>query len=361
MNAKFNLNLSNPVALNITLSGAVLLFFIWGHQGLTREIIVSWMLAALIILNLRALFIKKIDSVSRKCPYAVCKEDYLRNSDLLLDQQNLAIKKINRELENARKAAEKSERLQSAFLSNMSHEIRTPLNAIIGFTQLLVSNDQPDEIKKAYVDIINQNTNDLLNLIDDILHLSKIESGIIKNLEMEGSVAEFVNEVYYSFKVMNPEVDKSNINFVINNKVDIHNDFITTDFLKLKQVLYNLIINAFKFTKEGYVELGCEIYKSKQILFYVKDTGIGIPKDQHKTIFERFRQLEDKYLTREYRGVGLGLNISKRIIELLKGKIWLESEVGQGATFFITIPTKKANSHTDNLITDGQLKKVQSY
>ncbi|MEI6820479.1 MAG: response regulator [Bacteroidota bacterium] len=241
----------------------------------------------------------------------------------------------------AKEKAEESDMLKSAFLANMSHEIRTPMNAIIGFSELQAEPDIKAEDRNKYIKIVVQRSYDLLGIINDILDISRMESGQLSIFEKEGDVTKVFNELYEFFNARNLNLEKKPIELRMNVDLPIDNYYINTDFSRLKQILINLISNSYKFTAEGYIEFGCSLINyDTEILYYVKDSGIGIAKDKQSIIFNRFRQVEDGYLTREYGGVGLGLSISKGLIDLMKGKIWLESDLGEGSTFYFTLPYK---------------------
>jgi PAS domain S-box-containing protein len=249
---------------------------------------------------------------------------------------NEELNQINQELVKAKEKAEESDRLKTAFIQNMSHEIRTPMNAIIGFSELL-ANKFDDKVKvEKYTQIISQRSNDLLEIINEILDIAKIESGQIPlnidscNLEFAFlEIAAFFNE----FKVKS---HKQHIKFSFTLDEELKSIDILTDPVKLRQILINLINNSFKFTEEGEIKAGCNI-KDNELVFFVSDTGIGIPEDKFDNIFDRFVQLELNP-NRLYGGTGLGLSIVKGLVSLLKGQIWLTSKIGSGTTFFFSIP-----------------------
>lgn len=244
----------------------------------------------------------------------------------------------NQKLREARKKAVESDKLKSAFLANMSHEIRTPMNGIIGFSNLLKMGGADKDQQMEYLGFIEKCGNTLLSLIDDIIDISKIEAGQLTVRETETCITDILHEVFVSF-------DRNRIsenNKAVELRLILPDTscplYIRTDPCRFKQVISNLIGNALKFTEEGFVEFG---YKtaSGEVEFYVKDTGIGIPKDKFRIIFDRFGQVitNDKH---NQKGTGLGLAISVNIVKLLGGKMWLESEVGKGSTFFFTLPLK---------------------
>ena len=244
-------------------------------------------------------------------------------------------KREENELIEAKEKAEESDRLKSAFLANMSHEVRTPLNSIIGFSELLGDANFPEDQKKEFVHHIISNGNNLLNIINDIVDISKIESGEIIIRKSKIQVKKLLAEIS-GMHMMN--VEEKNLRFTTSFAVSGAEAEISVlaDKARLLQIFNNLISNALKFTSEGYIELGCRPVGDR-IEFHVKDTGIGIPSDYHAKIFERFRQVEASY-TRKFGGNGLGLAISKNLAELMGGEIWVESKFGEGSTFYFSLP-----------------------
>lgn len=239
------------------------------------------------------------------------------------------------ELIKAKEKAEESDRLKSVFLANMSHEIRTPMNGIIGFTDMLNNDDLGPEEKKMYAEIIKDSTNQLLHIINDILDLSRIEAKQLKIERNYFDINKFLKELDYEFELIKTKLKKQNIQIHFQNKnTELQ---IYTDETRLRQIISNLLNNALKFTDEGTIEYGYYIENNKDIVFYVKDTGIGISKSHQKMIFERFRQVDESD-ARVYSGTGLGLSIVKGLIKILNGKIWLESTPGEGSIFFVSIP-----------------------
>lgn len=248
-------------------------------------------------------------------------------------------KEAEDELRAARDKAEESDLLKTRFLANMSHEIRTPMNAILGFSHLLEDDNlQPSE-KKEYVSLIHRRGHDLLNIINDILDISKIEANQIKIYNEPCDVNLMIEEL---ITIHSLNTKSKNIELKIGSKIETIPP-ITIDVQRLQQILNNLIGNSVKFTKYGYIEVGYKLIDNSYLRFYVKDTGVGIAKEKQEMIFERFRQSEDNHLTRIYDGAGLGLTICKGLLELMGGKIWVESEIGIGSTFYFTIPFVKSD------------------
>jgi len=237
------------------------------------------------------------------------------------------------ELIIAKEHAEESDHLKSAFLANMSHEIRTPMNGILGFASLLKEPGLTGEEQKKYIDIIEKSGVRMLSIINDIVSISKIESGQMEISISETNIKDQIEFIYVFFK---PEVERKGIQIFLKECVPPIKTIIKTDREKLYAILTNLVKNAIKFTHEGSIEIGYEL-KGKFLEFFVRDSGEGIHQDQKEIIFERFRQGSES-LTRNYEGAGLGLSISKSYVEMLGGKIWVESERGKGSAFYFTIP-----------------------
>jgi PAS domain S-box-containing protein len=242
-------------------------------------------------------------------------------------------KLIEKQLIKAKDKAEESDRLKLAFLANMSHEIRTPMNGILGFTELLKAQDLPTDVQQEYIKIIRKSGKRMLNIINDIISISKVESGQIEITLSKTNVNEQIEYLQTFFK---PEATHKNIGLFLTKKLTSKDTFIKTDREKLYAILTNLIKNSIKFTNKGSIEFGCE-KKGNTLEFFVKDTGLGISDSQKIIIFERFRQANDT-ISRTHEGSGLGLAISKAYIEMLGGKIWVESQEGKGSTFYFTIP-----------------------
>src|ERR1035437_8085437 len=247
------------------------------------------------------------------------------------------------ELIVAKEKAEESDRLKLSFLSNMSHEIRTPMNGILGFTELLREPMLTGEQQQEYIDIISKSGARMLNIINDIVSISKIESGQIEITMSDTDIDELTEYVFNFFK---PEAEQKNLKISFKNSLPDQKANIKTDREKVCTILINLVNNAIKFTSAGYIEFGYE-KKANWLEFFVKDSGIGVTLEQKELIFERFRQ-DSEILSRNYEGAGLGLSISKAYVELLGGKIWVDTETdnsksagtgqGKGSIFYFTIP-----------------------
>lgn len=245
------------------------------------------------------------------------------------------ILEIQKELEAAIEKAEESDRLKSAFLANMSHEIRTPMNHIIGFTEFIKQGVNETDLH-SYIDIIQKSSNHLLDLINDIIDISKIEAGQMQLNITELNATHVLKEVYDQFSFDFRHVNNPDLLFIIDTKFSIDSR-VLADRLKLVQVLINLVGNALKFTEKGEIHLGVEIQNEDYIRYYVSDTGCGIAKDDQGLIFERFMQAKGNHKYNN-NGTGLGLALSKAFVELMGGVIWVESELNKGSTFYFTIP-----------------------
>lgn len=238
------------------------------------------------------------------------------------------------ELKRAKEKAEESDRLKSAFMANMSHEIRTPMNGILGFADLLKSPNLSGESQQKYIEIIEMSGRRMLEIINDLIDISKIEAGQIEIKNDTVNIPELLDELIEFFAY---EAFKKGITLRKNNQLPEEMNLVESDRIKLAQIITNLIKNALKFTdKNGCIEIGCKVKDSQEILFYVEDNGKGIRKELQDKIFDRFRQGDISH-TEIHEGVGLGLSISKAFVELLGGKIALESEVGKGSCFYFTI------------------------
>jgi len=250
-----------------------------------------------------------------------------------------------KQLEVSKEKAEESDRLKSSFLANLSHEIRTPMNAIVGFSDLLNDPNLSEEARKEYLTIIQNCGINLVSIIEDLIEMSKIDSKQITPNIVSVDLATCIKELYETIKVTIPEEKELELHFVEN--VDAIHKNVLTDVIKLKQVIVNLISNAIKYTEKGKVTFGYLINElNNTIVFSVKDTGLGIDKENLKVIFDRFRRIEDEFSV-ELSGLGLGLAISKAYVEMLGGTIGVSSELKVGSVFTFTIPLKYDNVAPD--------------
>jgi signal transduction histidine kinase/CheY-like chemotaxis protein len=243
--------------------------------------------------------------------------------------------------------AELADKLKSAFLANMSHEIRTPMNGILGFAGLLKDENLTAGEKQNYIEIIEKSGNRLLNIINDILDISKIESGLT---EIEISNTDVNEQLEYMFTFFVPEIEAKGMHLMLKNKLQGCDSVIKTDKEKLLAILTNLIKNAVKYSDKGTIEYGC-IKKDLFLEFYVKDSGIGISAEKQSAVFDRFVQadIDDKMAKQ---GSGLGLTITKAYVEMLGGKIWLQSAPEKGTTVYFTLPYNK-EEHLVSLTVTG--------
>ena len=261
-------------------------------------------------------------------------QDNLFTLEIIANSIGLFIERVrlNQELKIAKEKAEESDRLKSAFLANMSHEIRTPMNGILGFSALLKEPFVKEEDQHKYIEIIEKSGIRMLNIINDLIDISKVEAGLMEVLISETNVNDQIEYIYTFFK---PEVEKKGMKLYAKKPLTEKEAVIKTDREKMYAVLTNLVKNAIKYSDQGWIEIGYE--KNETTLqFYVKDTGIGIDISRQQAIFDRFVQADiaDK---RAHQGAGLGLSITKAYVEMLGGKIWVESN-NKGSTFFFTLP-----------------------
>ncbi len=252
--------------------------------------------------------------------------------------------KARKDMLRLKEKLEENDTLKSIFLSNISHEIRIPINSIVGFSELLnIGNITPDE-KREYINIIKNQSSTLLKLIDDIAELAKFETGDVNISKSPCNLNLLLNELLTSFSQMKKLQKKDHIELRLN--IPDKNGILTyTDSGRLYQLMSNLISNAIKFTEKGFVEFGYTLRDDARIEFFVKDTGIGLSKEEQKYIFDRFSKIEET-IARKYEGAGFGLSIAKGITKLLGGKIWIESEKGKGSAFSFYIPYEEIPGST---------------
>ena len=252
------------------------------------------------------------------------------------------IKHTEYELIKAKEKAEESDRLKTEFINNMSHEIRTPMNGILGFSDFLNNENLSQQKRRQYINIIRSSGNQLMRIIDDILEISKLETKQVVAIDKEVCLNDVLLE---QFSVFDIKAKENRTPLYLNKGLSDKESLIFTDETKLNKILSNLLENALKYTNNGFIEFGYH-KKNSELEIYVKDTGIGIKPENQETIFIRFSQ-EEKELSRNVGGLGLGLSIAKENAELLNGKITLQSEKGKGSTFFVTIPYKPVNSESE--------------
>jgi signal transduction histidine kinase/ligand-binding sensor domain-containing protein len=290
---------------------------------------------------------KQNQEIIKQRDLALRQKEVIENQNIELEKHRTGLEKLVSErtadLELARKKAEESDKLKSAIIANMSHEIRTPMNAIIGFSGLLINDDITQAEKEEFIRIIINNGNSLIRLIDDLLDISIIDAGRIKLKMQECNINEILSELYEIFFSRLKDTPEKELALVKkagpNGELIIH-----TDRLRFSQVMSNLLDNAIKFTENGSVEFGFDLSAvdtTGQVVFYVKDTGIGLQKDQIDKLFMRFSRISNTG-NKLYRGTGLGLSICKSIVELMGGTIWVESEYQKGSTFYFSLPVNKA-------------------
>ena len=281
--------------------------------------------------------------------------NYKNGKAFLAVGQDITIRtQIENELIKAKEKAVESDRLKSAFLANMSHEIRTPMNAIMGFSTLLADPDLSTIERRQYTNIISSSGNSLLNIINDIIDVSKIEAKQLILKVEECKLYDVFNSSVSIFRKSEQLLNKPDLKLILNYPEEYKKFSVQTDCNRLLQVLDNLIGNAIKYSLKGKIETGFSFTKENgqpYIEIYVKDTGIGISSENSELVFERFRQVNEFGF---HEGAGLGLSISKGIVEMLGGKIWFKSEIGKGSEFYFTIPDKRADSivHHSDIVRD---------
>jgi PAS domain S-box-containing protein len=268
-------------------------------------------------------------------------------------------KRMEQQLIEAKEKAEEADRLKTSFLENLSHEIRTPLNGIIGFTNLLKFKEVNEKDREKYLQVIEDSGLHLLNIINDLIDISKIEAGQVDIHKEKINLNHMLEELFIFFND-STRYQQLSIILRLNKALPDDDSFLITDPLRLRQILMNLLGNAFKYTQMGNIDFGYELENDGSIRFFVKDTGIGIPENAYNIIFNRFRQV-DESKTRKYGGNGLGLSICKGLVQAMKGKIWFNSREGYGTEFYFSLPdkfefiplrTEKITTHDNNQVYD---------
>jgi signal transduction histidine kinase/CheY-like chemotaxis protein len=364
---KFNIQDSSLPKGSIILNKPENLFKKYRNIILTTISIFSFLIIVIILMIENIVRRRKSEKIIKK-QYAEIQE---QNSIIASSNQNLndilvelettneTLNVVNTELIHAKEHAEESDRLKTSFLQNMSHEIRTPMNAIMGFSALLVEQYNNKSKIEQYSGIINRRCNDLLEIINDILDIAKIESGQLSVSIENCNLTELFEELTTFYKEHQKIIAKEHIKFSLKAYCSPSDNVISTDPGKLKQIFINLISNAFKFTDTGIIEGGCKLDANNKLVFYLSDTGVGIEPDKQQMVFERFTQLNPE-ATRQVSGTGLGLSIVKGLIKLLNGEIFLESQPGAGSTFSFTISYKTVHSKQKENITTHRNNKYHS-
>ena len=260
-----------------------------------------------------------------------------KKSERLINEKNELLARQKEVLKQTKEKAIESDRLKSVFLANMSHEIRTPMNGIIGFSELLTEQNFSEKERKEFLHIIHSLSLNLLQIIDDIIDISKIEANQLTISKEVFYINDLLEELYTFYQRQLKHNENTALELVIHKALPKDQSKIYCDLSRLKQILNNLLVNALKFTKKGTIEFGYKPENNEEWLFFVKDTGVGIPDNKQDKIFERFRQVDETH-TGKYKGTGLGLFIVKSILTKLNGIIWVESEYGKGSTFWFTLP-----------------------
>jgi len=285
--------------------------------------------------------------------FSISKIELHTKNFIIIIAKNISTRKQTEQaLRDAKDKAEEADRLKSSFLSNMSHEIRTPMNAIVGFSQLLGNSAIDEKKRQVFIEQINLNSESLLKLIEDIIYVSKIEAGKIEIKETMVLINSVLDELHISFSEHKRRMGKEPIDLKLIKSINNNNFSILTDIQRFKQIMTNLIGNALKFTEEGSVTFGYQIHDQNNLLFFVKDTGLGINPAKIEYVFDRFTKVS-AVKTKLYGGTGLGLSITQHLVELLGGKIWVESVENKGSDFYFLLPYQGTQQE---LIVETQFK-----
>jgi signal transduction histidine kinase len=320
----------------LIMSVLFLTIFVFLTHGKHQKIII-----AAYLFNISILFLIQLTQPQLIKPYSSFMQrtiDHIVMTYIVLAATIPIILFIQKSYIIGKKKAEESERIKASFLANMSHEIRTPMNSILGFSELLRDPVLSEPDKEYYLEIIQENGRVLLQLLNNIMEISKLDAHIVKPNFREVNLVRLFDQIHLSFKA---DIDaKRRIEFKIEKSTSDIDSVLYTDELMVYQIMSNLLSNAIKYTDSGFVTMGFhkDLSNEKMILF-VADSGIGIDQNQFDYIFDRFSQA-DENLTRHYGGVGLGLAITRELVKLLKGRILLESEKGRGSKFIVELPIR---------------------
>ncbi len=325
------------VVFNILLLGIA--FVLHYTSLITNELLINLNIGT--YLNLIALFV--VANIITLFPLVSFINGMTFSFEKELRYKNI-LSKEREKLMRAKIKAEESDVLKTSFLSNMSHEIRTPMNAILGFSNLLSHKEISSSEKEEFVNLIRINGKNLLTLVEDIIDISKIDSGQLQVKNSPVCLHEILKEVYNSFWDDIKRRGQLNIKLYLNEGISDKKTMILTDAFRLRQVLINLVGNGIKFTDRGFVEFGYELKNEEVLQFYIKDTGIGLPKGKEQEVFERFSKFSNDKQKMLYGGTGIGLSIARDVVSLMGGKIWVESEEKVGSTFYFTIPYHKVSN-----------------
>lgn len=264
------------------------------------------------------------------------------------------VKRLEKELQKTREKAQNSEKLKSTFLANMSHAVRTPMNAIIGFSELIGMEGVSPSKKHEFIRIVNEKGHQLLSLIDDIIEISKIESGKLALSYTQVNIDEFLNEIFSTTLQKKIKAGKEQVDIILEKNSQEEFGVIQTDPGRLQQIINNILAFSLSNTSKGYIKFGYSIKDAKTIEFFITDTGIGLNKDDQKLLFDYFWEFEDVTHQRIAEN-GLGLTIAKYLLEMLGGKITLASELNKGNSFIFTLPVEKPGRvNKSNLISAGK-------
>lgn len=280
----------------------------------------------------------------------------LKSKNELIEAQNIRYIKINKELEESIEKAEESDRIKSIFLTNLSHELRTPLNVILNFSQLITGIDDKQQIIN-YAKVINKGGNQLLTIIEDLFIVASILSENITKKIKDIQLVDLLDKARF---IINDELIKCNkdgLTFSVFNKTSDENLYVLADYDMFGGVIRRLILNAIKFTNNGRIEIGYHI-KENEVVFYVSDTGIGIPVEKQGIIFDFFRQVEETS-TREFGGIGSGLAICKSFVDKMNGTLWVESQLGKGSIFYLSLPLTNMQSDKPSPITSSSKSEIK--